>query len=170
MNILLITLRIIHIFGGVFWAGASIFMAGMVEPAVRASAPESSRFMQALTTRTPFLLALAAAGWLTTLSGLWLYWLIFKGINVSYGYGLMLTVGGVAGLLGAAVGSSMQGQASSKMIALGKQITAAGGPPRPEQLAQMARLQQTLATGGRITAILLTIAVLGMAAAQYVSF
>ena len=48
------------------------------------------------------------------------------------------------------------------MQALGKDIPDKAGPPGPEQLAEMQKLQVTLRQGSRITAILMVIAVVGM--------
>lgn len=42
------------------------------------------------------------------------------------------------------------------------------GPPKPEQMAMMQALQSRLATAGRAGAILLVIAVIGMAVARYI--
>jgi hypothetical protein len=42
----------------------------------------------------------------------------------------------------------------------------AGGPPSPDQIAEMQELAKKLTIGGRISATLLTIALIGMAAAD----
>jgi len=54
------------------------------------------------------------------------------------------------------------------MGALGQEMRATDGPPKPEQLAAMQTLQKRLATAGRAGAILLVIAVIGMAVARYI--
>jgi hypothetical protein len=46
----------------------------------------------------------------------------------------------------------------------------AGGPPKPEQLAQMAKLQETMATRSAVNAILLTVALAGMTLSEYFAF
>jgi hypothetical protein len=52
------------------------------------------------------------------------------------------------------------------MQALTAEIATAGGPPTPDQLAEMGILGKRLAVGGRITATLLTLALIGMSAAE----
>ena len=39
-------LRLIHIFAGVFWAGANLMMAGFFNPSVKVTAPDSSKFIE----------------------------------------------------------------------------------------------------------------------------
>ena len=70
---LTILLRLIHILGGLFWAGAMVLLAGFLIPTVRATGREGGRFMQILMQqqRLQFYLGLAAG--LTVLSGLTLY-------------------------------------------------------------------------------------------------
>ena len=43
-------------------------------------------------------------------------------------------------------------------------------PPTPEQLAQVKKLQERISAGGRATAILLAISIVGMSSAQYLLF
>jgi hypothetical protein len=54
------------------------------------------------------------------------------------------------------------------MDRIGQQIQAASGPPSPDLLAQLDMQRQRLAQGGRITALLLVIAVIGMSLNGYV--
>ncbi len=50
---------------------------------------------------------------------------------------------------------------------INQQAQAAGGPPSPEQMAEIQALQKTLDQATRRTALLLTIALIGMATARY---
>ena len=101
MNLLIIALRLIHIFGGVFWTGTSFFLASSVKPAVKASGPEGGRFMGALSGPGRMSTLLGVAATATAISGLLLYWIVSANLNVGFitsGRGIILTIGALAGL------------------------------------------------------------------------
>jgi hypothetical protein len=54
------------------------------------------------------------------------------------------------------------------MKAISTSIAASGGPPSPEQQAEMKSLSETVSRGGQITSVFLALALLGMSIAQYV--
>jgi hypothetical protein len=56
------------------------------------------------------------------------------------------------------------------MKLLSGSIAASGGPPSPEQQAEMKSLSETVSRGGQITAVFLALALLGMSIAQYFYF
>jgi len=127
-------------------------MAGFVEPSVRALGPDGGKFMQHMVgaRRLPLFMALAAV--LTVLAGLWLYWRASLGFTLAWilaPSGLTLSIGALAGILGAVVGGAGTGRTSARMTVLGKAMQAAGGPPQPAQLAEMQALQRRLPTPGR---------------------
>ena len=70
MIILMIILRIIHIFSGVFWVGVSFFNIGFLLPTVQATGPEGQKVMQHLTQQTRFTMVVYTAATLNLLSGL----------------------------------------------------------------------------------------------------
>jgi hypothetical protein len=51
MNTFMITLRLVHIALGVFWAGTIFFFVMFLEPSVRAAGPDGARVMQGLQKR-----------------------------------------------------------------------------------------------------------------------
>jgi cytochrome b subunit of formate dehydrogenase len=162
-------LRLIHIFSGVFWAGVGLMMAGFVNPSAKAVGPESGKFMQQLARQNRFPLLVEVAALLTILSGFWLYWLVSGGFQVNWitsKTGLFLTIGGVVTIVAYALGYVFQKPAVKRMAALGQEIQAAGGPPSPEQMAEMQAQQKKLAQGGLLSAVLLAIAVVVMALAR----
>jgi len=166
-----IVLRIVHILAGVFWAGAAIMLAAFLEPTARALGPDGGKFMQRLTgqMRLTFFILLAAS--LNVLSGLGLYWLLSGGFQVRWitsSLGLSLTIGALAAIVTFILGLTVTRPALLRMGALGRAIQSAEGPPTPEQMAEMQALQKRLATAGRIGAVLLVIAVIGMSVARYI--
>ncbi|MFZ0546794.1 MAG: hypothetical protein WAM60_15210 [Candidatus Promineifilaceae bacterium] len=169
MDLLVLILRLIHIFGAFFWAGGSFMMVSFIEPTVMKTGEEGKKFMQYLGSRTRLSASMGVAAVLTILSGLILYYRLFHddfGAVMSSGYGVFLSFGALFGLLGWVAGFYFSGRASSRMKALSEEIEAAGGPPTAEQAAEMQALAKQLTMGGRITATFLTLALIGMAGAE----
>lgn len=171
MDALMAVLRIVHILAGVFWAGGAFVSARFLTPTAAELGPDGSKFMQRFIQRG-FSMAMTATAVLTTLSGIWLYGRIsgFRTAWVSTGTGLFLTIGGIAGILALIIGFVLISRASIRLGKLGREMQAAGGPPNPTLLAEMQSLRQRMSRGGMWTAILLLIAVIGMAVAQYAWF
>jgi uncharacterized membrane protein len=169
VNILIIILRAIHVLAGVFWAGSTFFMVSLLDPAIRAIGAEGAKVMQDLSQQRRLSPVLGVAGWLTVGTGLWMYIVDFGWFSLSSGYAASLTFGGLCGLVAVAIGSFVSGRASMRMAALGKEMQAAGGPPTPAQITEMGALRAKLSSGARPTAILLTLSVLSMAVARYLT-
>jgi uncharacterized membrane protein len=170
MSIPIILLRALHILGGVFWAGGAAFMYGFVIPSVKATQPESGRFMQYLAGKS------GVSAWMTTASlvclvaGLALYGPVSGQLNHDWfgsTHGIVLTTGAVIGLLAALEGMFVVGPAARKLGAIGREVSAAGGPPTPEHQKGMAMLQRKLISSGTRGAWLTTFAALCMAVARY---
>jgi uncharacterized membrane protein len=170
MDIWITLLRLIHIGGGIFWVGASFFTEGFLLPTVNASGPEGGRFMQRLMTQSRFPVAISVTPMLTMLSGIILY---VRDFSLHDGFawlgtyeGLAFTIGGLAGLLTLIPVFAMLRPAGEKMMELGQKMAAAGGPPSPALLAELASWQEKRVMGGRLSALLMIIAVIGMATAR----
>jgi uncharacterized membrane protein len=169
MDFVVLILRLIHIFGAVFWAGGSFMLVSFIEPTAMKTGEEGQKFMQYLGSRSKLSSSMGGASTFTLLSGLILYYLLFRnnfGGVMSSGYGIFLSLGALFGILAWIAGLYFQGRASARMKALSEQMAAAGGPPTPDQLAEMQALGKQLSMGGRISATLLTLALIGMAGAE----
>jgi hypothetical protein len=168
MDILMIVLRLFHIISGVFWAGTAFFFVSFLQPVVRASGPEGGKVMQQLAL-SRFTTTIVAAGTLTVLSGLLMYWRD-SGFQLAWilsPTGIAFTIGGLAGLSGLGVAFSVSRPAIMRVAALAKEMMAAGGPPTPAQMGEIQALQARITQGGRWLAALLGIAVTAMAVARY---
>lgn len=166
----LTVLRLFHILAGVFWAGTAISLIGFIEPAARAAGPAGATFFQRLWQHTRLLFFMNLSSLLTALTGLVLYWIVSNGNPLAYigtGIGMGFTLGSAAGLLEFFSGIFVMGPTSAKISVLGAQMQTAGGPPTSAQLEEMGTLQKRLSEGGQHGAILLALAVIGMAVARY---
>ncbi|MCC7352796.1 MAG: hypothetical protein IT330_03485 [Anaerolineae bacterium] len=136
----------------------------------------------------------SAAGGLTTLAGLLLYWRDTGGLHVgritgcsislnitqpyicilpevegwiTSGFGLALTIGGLAAIAKLVLVFAVTKPTVEGLAALGKEIQAGGKPPTPEQMARLQGLQRRMSQALMWTTVLLVIAVAGMAVARY---
>jgi uncharacterized membrane protein len=166
----LIILRLLHIVLGVFWVGAVAFIAFLLFPAVRESGPGGGTLMQRLMARRLNLWLMAAAI-LTVLSGLALYWHDSAGFSshvwLASGPGRTFGLGAVLAFVGIGVGMGVNSRAARQLGGLTAGIQAAGRPPTPDETAAIQRLQNRLAKGAVIAAVLLLLATAAMAAARY---
>ena len=171
MNVLMIVLRVVHIFSGVFWVGASFFNLGFLQPTVRATGNEGLKVMQHLTSRTRFTLTAYTAATLTLLSGWIMYWYLFgfRPSVLSSGYGLSLTIGGIAGTIAWLIAIILVRRALRRMEAVGRAVQEKGGPPTPEQASNLQAIGNQLMKLGQWGVVFMVIALLGMSAAQYIS-
>lgn len=170
MNWLMIVLRIIHIFSGIFWVGVSFFNIGFLQPTVQATGDGGQSVMRHLTSQTRFTSTMYTVATLSLLSGWIMYWNLFQFrlAALSSGYGLLLTIGGIAGTVAWFFALVLIRRVLSDMTAVGGAISAQGAPPTPEQGAQLQALSQRMVALGQWGVALMTIAVLGMSVARYV--
>jgi hypothetical protein len=106
------------------------------------------------------------------LSGLLMYWILsgFRSSFLRSGYGLVLTMGGIAGVIAWIYAVVVIRGIFNQMQTIGQGIQAQGSPPTPEQATQMQALVARLGTVGQVALVFLVIALLGMATAQYIPF
>lgn len=166
----ILVLRLLHILGGVFWAGASFALVGFVQPAVKATAPAGGRVMQQMVKQGRLSTVLAASALITAASGILLYERVSGGFRPGWivsGPGVVLTIGGLAGIVAAAIGGRIIGPTSVRIADLGEEMQVGGGPPDPATINEMQLLQQRMTTWGRVAAVLLIVAIIGMSLADY---
>jgi len=167
----MILLRVIHILSGVFWAGATFFLVGFLQPVVAASGPEGGRLMQRLTSQKRFQMAMPVAAGLTILSGLALYGRVSAGFQIAWitsGTGLVLALSSVAAILAVVTGGVVQRPMATRLQVLAGEVQGSGAPPRPAQMGEMRRLQRRISSISLWIVLLLIVAVVGMASARYV--
>jgi uncharacterized membrane protein len=169
---LLLLLRLVHIVVGVFWVGAVAFVAFFLVPSLEAAGPAGGAVMRQLTQQRRMPAWLSASGGLTILAGLLLYWHDSGGFSsaewMRSGPGLTFGVGAVLAIAGIGVGTGVNVPAARELGVIMARAQVAGGAPAPDDLAAARRLQARLATGARVSAVLLLLAAAAMSVARYV--
>lgn len=161
MGFILLTMRMVHIVLGIFWAGTLIFNAIFLVPAIRDAGPEGAKVAAGLMRRR-FLDVMPAVAALALASGLWLYWFDSGGFQPSFmrsRMGMTLGFGAVAAIIAFILGVAILRPAMLKAAALSQ---------NPAQLAAAQALRVRAAATGRLIAVLLGVAAAAMAIARYV--
>ena len=171
MDPLMIVLRLFHIVGGALWFGSAFLFAGFIGPAAAETAPASGVLMSAVVKKRRVAEVIKWLAITTVVAG-WAIWLklgLAAGVDVwvTSTYGLVLTIGGVLATAAAYFGITGIGNNVEKLVAIGDEVAASGGPPTPEQGAEMARLGAEIQRHSKIDLALLFLAVAAMATAQY---
>ncbi len=169
MDITMVVLRLVHIFGGVLWVGAGMLMVFVTEPFAKSLGAEGERFLGRLLSQSKYAPFMGLAALLTTLSGVLLYWRDSGGLQAAWigtGAGAALTIGGVAGIGAWLVGMMMNGRSGMRLAAIAKEM--GGNPPTPAQGQEIRALQARIEQGNVWTTALMIVAVIGMAVARYV--
>lgn len=169
MEILLPALRLVHIVGGVFWAGTAFFAAWLLEPSARAAGEAGQAVMVRLIERG-FTTLLPITSVLTIVSGGWLYWHVSGHLSSAWGHspmGTSLTVGAAAALVAFVVGGVWVDPPARRLRRIADQLEGASEAERVSLRDERDAAWATMRTGLRWMAGLLVIAVVGMAIARY---
>jgi uncharacterized membrane protein len=169
-QVTMIILRAVHVLSAVLWTGGAVMLAFFVVPALRTVAPSGAQFMQEMMQRRKLPVYLTALGGLTLLSGITLYArdsMVTGGAFARSVPGRAYGIGAVIAIIAGVVGNAVSAPTAKKLEKLGRAIAESGGPPSPEQRAEMGRLQDKLAGMTKIVAWLLLAATFMMATARY---
>lgn len=164
-------LRILHIGASVFWAGASIYLAAFIFPAVNALGPEGKKFTQQLVKTNNLPMWMTVMGFITVISGSILYWEVSLHFNMNWIasiHGIILSIGVMTATIAFIMGLAINKPTADRMAQIGQLIAQAGLPPTDQQLAEITTLTTRLKTSTNIIACLIVIAILGMAAFRYI--
>lgn len=161
--------RLIHITGGVFWAGAMIFNAAFLLPSMRDAGPDAAKVSAGLMRRR-FLDVIPAVAILTILSGLYLYWRVSAGFSPDFmrsPVSVAYTLGLIAALTALGFGLGIVRPSMLRAAALSQ---AASGMAASEAAAALATAQALRARAGKaapVVAWLLVVTTVAMAVARY---
>jgi uncharacterized membrane protein len=169
MHAELLLLRLVHILGGIFWVGSSIFTTFFLFPAMASAGPAAGQIMGNLAKRRLFVV-LPTVAILTILSGTRLLMIASGGFTRDYftlisgkTYALAAIASTVAFLLSVIVARP----AAVRVGVLAQLSTTAGPGDRDRIAAEMRALQARVKTSSIIAMALLLFAAAGMAVARY---
>lgn len=170
MDLLLVVLRMVHIIGGVYWAGTIFFFVTFLEPAIRSLGPDGGKVMVRFFERG-YLTLLPVIATLTLLSGLWLLWLVSDGFDSRYmgsRIGIGLSTGGFFAILAFVVGMTVMRPAGARIWAIARTLPNENDEAaRAALMAELGRLRDRTGLAARTVFGLLVAAVVLMAVARY---
>ena len=167
MNPGLVTLRVLHIVSGVFWAGGVFLFTLIVEPRLRALGPTVQRpAMQAI---TPVMgSAFGMAGAITILTGVTMVFVLRDGdLSSAFDsrWGWAILVGFISTLIAAVIGFGFALRTMRRMHGIAAGIE--GRAPNPDEMHLLQDLSTRLITLARTVMVFLLITLLAMASARY---
>jgi uncharacterized membrane protein len=166
----LLVLRFIHIVASVCWAGGGFIFFLFVEPTAKALAPTGMQFVQHMVTKRRFSIFMVISSTLTLLSGGLLLWHRASGQWIGYmssGPGLIFTLGSITGAIVYLIGMFGVNPRAVKMAKIGREIQAAGGPPTPEQGAELHKLDREMSILGLTDFLLVAVSLGLMSSARF---
>lgn len=163
MDLYVVILRNLHIFGGIIWVGFALVVVLALIPAVKNSNAQGHAMMRSLLTNSRFGMIFPISSIVTVVAGLLLYYNVSDGFNSDYmssSQGIVLSIGVLFGLLAFGHGAAATGRATSKYAeALQKD-----GPEAQSTAAAFDKL----VLHSYISTAMTVIAVVAMASARYV--
>jgi hypothetical protein len=157
-----VILRILHIGGGIFWAGTLLVLFGFLLPTARGLGPGAAPFMGKLMKEKRLPDIAGGAGAVTILSGVLLYWHDFGELVPFNAPMAGFAVGGVAAIALLIIGISSAAPANRRLAELGAR--AAQGEDVGAEIASTTAKRDRLIP---LMTTLLVIAIVAMAIARY---
>lgn len=167
---LMIVLRLIHVFGGIFWGGSVALIGWFVLPAQAQLGQASPMFIRELMVRRRLPIFVMTAMGLTILSGLAMYArlaMTTNGMWAASTTGRVLGFGALSAIIGAAIGGRAGAKMKGKMTAIGAKVQAGGGAPTEDQRVEIAANVASFQKALRVVTVFLVIAIAAMASARY---
>ncbi len=170
-DVYMVVFRIVHIVSGVVWVGSLFVVVVYIQPIAAAIGPAGTPFMSELRRRR-LVDAILAIAVVTVAGGLFVYWHDWHtypsfGDWISSTFGATLTVGALLAISVIGIGTLVSRPSIGRLVALGRQVAEAGGPPSPEVSAQIAATQRRLMLAERVSLALTLLAAVAMASARY---
>jgi uncharacterized membrane protein len=164
--------RIVHILAGIAWGGSVYLLVLYLQPTSAALGPAAAPFMTELLGKRRLVDGIIGLGSATVIGGLFLYWHNWDiygsfGDWISSRFGAAITVGAVSAILALGFGIFGTRPNVQRLLALGRQVAASGGPPSPELAQEIARTQRRLKIFARVSFGLIAVAALTMAIGRY---
>lgn len=170
MDVGMVILRLLHIGSGVLWAGGAIFLTWFVEPVAASLGPKAGPFMGGLNDRKLGIYFSIVATF-AVIVGTILYWIDANGDPVGFftssPFGLGLGIGGITAWIAWIIGFTRVRVLTEQLGAATASLAAADGPPSPEAIGAVQRIQHQLHQVGLVDLWLLVATVVLMAVSRY---
>jgi uncharacterized membrane protein len=166
----LVFLRFVHIVSAIFWAGSVMYLALFIVPAVKALGPDGGKFMQQLSRTNNMPLVMTLAGTLTVVAGLLLIERISGGFTAEWfgtPHGIIISIGATLAIIAYLIGILVNRPTVARIGTIGQEAAAKGGPPSPEQMAELQKLRTKLFSAINMTALLVLGAAIAMSIVRY---
>jgi ribose/xylose/arabinose/galactoside ABC-type transport system permease subunit len=156
----------------VIWVGSTFLFVGFIGPSAAEVGPATGPLLTVAVKKRKVVTVITALGTVTVLAG-WVLWLknmtLYDSLGdwVSPRFGLVLTIGGVLATISAFVGAIGVGVRVERLIDVGNEVAASGGPPSTEQQARIDEISSEIERHGKIDLTLLLLAITAMATARY---
>lgn len=170
MYFYLLLLRILHIVGGVMWAGTAFLMTFYIFPAAIKSGPDGGKMMQAITGTNRFPQMITVVASVVVVTGFLLMWQLSSGLVpewFSTRYGMALSLGGGASFIAYLQVLLINRPGVIRMQAISSAAAARGGAPSDAERNEMMKIRDRMVLSTRWIAFLLFLAVITMAGARY---
>ncbi len=159
-------LRILHILPGVTWVGTALFLAWVLQPALKKTGPPHAGALMANMVK-PTVIILHTSAAFTVVFGVIMAFRVRDPLFDflwSTDWGTMIYLGFLFSILAWGVGT-VAGLANKKMADIGASLK---GPPSPEQAAEMGKLRDRAIVLAKVGSILAVVAVACMALANHI--
>jgi uncharacterized membrane protein len=169
MSIAMLIARLLHVLLGAFWAGALIFNAVFLAPAMGEAGPDGAKVMAGITRRR-FMTVMPMVALTTILTGLWLYWRVSGGFDPHWSRtptGMAYGIGGLLAIVAFLMGIGVLRPTMMRITALAATVAQAPESDRPTLATELGTLRRRAQTAGQVVAWLLVFATTLMAVARY---
>ena len=166
MDAEIVMLRLFHILPGITWAGSAVFLAFILQPALKKAGPPHAGIVMTNMVK-PMVILFHSSALLTVVFGIVMAFRVRDPLFDflwSTNWGTMIWLGFLFSMAGWAVGT-VAGLTNKKMADIGASLQ---GPPSSEQVADMGTLRDRAILLAQFGATLVLAAVVVMALAQHV--
>lgn len=168
----MLVFRFLHIVFGALWVGSAFLFVGFIGPSAAEVGPSAGPLLSVAVKKRKVGKVITWLGMITVTAG-WVMWI--KNMSDHGGladwlgthFGVGLTIGGILATTTFFVGYLGVDRHVERLVDLGDQMATSGGPPSPEQQAEMGRVGAALERYGKIDLALLLLAVTAMSTARY---
>jgi uncharacterized membrane protein len=166
MNLPMLVLRLVHIFGGIIWGGGALMMELFIRPSVVATGDAGQKFAGHLINARRVHLFMMASAISTVVAGALLYWIDSGGFTSAWmrsSTGVGFTIGAVFGLT-ALVFGVIFGNGNARLGQISAQIK---DKPTDAQLVQIQAIQKRMKVISPFHVVSMILAMIFMATARY---